>query len=129
MPDNLPAADNLAALGRALAAPRYVTRKITDPRSRGACCWFEVEAVHVDGSRDHVATADTRDEARGIVAAMRAAAAARAAGDARRALAAAEREAAAAYARCAAVTSGQESTAAAALAASYTESANQVEAA
>jgi hypothetical protein len=50
---------------------RYVARKISDPRSRGACYWFEVERVHVDGRRDHVATCDTRAEAREMLQRLR----------------------------------------------------------
>lgn len=48
--------------------PAYRIIKISDPRSRGACYWFEIEAVHADGSRLHVATCDDRREARELVA-------------------------------------------------------------
>lgn len=51
-------------------APAYRILKISDPRSRGACYWLEIEAVHADGTRYHVATCDDRREARELVAAM-----------------------------------------------------------
>jgi hypothetical protein len=52
----------------------YRIVRIADPRSRGACAWFEVEAIAADGARHHVATCDDRQEARELVKAMRAAA-------------------------------------------------------
>ena len=52
----------------------YRVIKISDPRSRGACYWFEIESVTADGARYHVATCDTREEARELVKALRAAA-------------------------------------------------------
>lgn len=61
-------------------APRYVARKIRDPRSRGACYWYEIERVHADGRRDYVATAESRDEARDILRRLRGEAGGRSAG-------------------------------------------------
>ena len=52
----------------------YRVIKISDPRSRGLCYWFEIESVTADGARYHVATCDTRQEARELVKALRAAA-------------------------------------------------------
>jgi len=49
------------------AAPRYVARKISDPRSRGACYWFDVERIDADGRRSWVATVDDRAEARDMI--------------------------------------------------------------
>jgi hypothetical protein len=46
----------------------YRILKISDPRSRGACYWFEIEATSTNGARWHVATVDTRPEARELVA-------------------------------------------------------------
>ncbi len=57
-------------------APRYAARKIADPRSRGACYWFEVERIEADGRRSWVATCDDRDEARELVRRLTAEAAA-----------------------------------------------------
>jgi hypothetical protein len=42
----------------------YAIRKISDPRSRGVCYWFEIEGCDAAGNRWHVGTYDTRDEAR-----------------------------------------------------------------
>lgn len=42
----------------------YAVRKISDPRSRGACFWFEVEGRDAAGNRWHVGTYDTKQEAR-----------------------------------------------------------------
>lgn len=52
----------------------YRIIRIADPRSRGACCWYEIESITPDGARYHVATCDDRQEARELVKAMRAAA-------------------------------------------------------
>jgi hypothetical protein len=57
----------------------YRIRKISDPRSRGACHWFEIEAAR-GGETWHVATVDTRQEARATIAAIEAAEAQKAAG-------------------------------------------------
>lgn len=51
----------------------YRILKISDPRSRGACYWFEVEGIAATGERWHVATVDTRAEARQLVATIEAA--------------------------------------------------------
>ena len=51
----------------------YRVVKISDPRSRGACYWFEIESITADGARQHVATCETREEARELVKSMRAA--------------------------------------------------------
>jgi hypothetical protein len=59
--------------------PTYLIRKISDPRSRGACYWFEVEALEADGRRSWVATCDDRQEARELVRHLEAAEAAKAA--------------------------------------------------
>lgn len=59
--------------------PTYRILKISDPRSRGACFWFEIEGMNAAGDRWHVATVDTRAEARQLVATMEAADAHRAA--------------------------------------------------
>jgi hypothetical protein len=59
----------------------YRIVRITDPRSGGACSWFEVEALAADGARWHVATCDTRTEARTMVRQIEAAEAARAASE------------------------------------------------
>jgi hypothetical protein len=45
----------------------YRIVRIADPRSRGACAWYEVEGIAADGSRSHVATCDDRREARDLV--------------------------------------------------------------
>jgi hypothetical protein len=74
------------------AMPTYHVRKISDPRSRGACYWFEIEATSTNGARWHVATVDTRAEARELVAKIEA-------DDARRLAEAASRAREAAYAR------------------------------
>jgi hypothetical protein len=50
----------------------YRILKISDPRSRGACYWFEIEGMTAAGERWHVATVDTRAEARQLVAAIEA---------------------------------------------------------
>ncbi len=46
--------------------PCYRIIRIADPRSRGACAWFEVEAFDA-GNRWLVATVDTRREAIDLV--------------------------------------------------------------
>jgi hypothetical protein len=61
------------------ATTTYRARKISDPRSRGACYWFEIEATAPDGSRHHVATCDDRHEARELVRQLKAAEAAKSA--------------------------------------------------
>jgi len=48
---------------RPIAPVTYRIVKIADPRSRGACYWFEIESMTADGGRHHVATCDTREEA------------------------------------------------------------------
>jgi hypothetical protein len=53
----------------------YRAVKISDPRSRGACYWFEIESIDADGARRHVATAESREEARELLRQLRAAAA------------------------------------------------------
>ena len=53
----------------------YRIVKISDPRSRGACYWFEILAECGD-ERWSVGTYDTRDEAREALAQIRAATAA-----------------------------------------------------
>jgi hypothetical protein len=45
----------------------YRIIKISDPRSRGACSWYEVEGCNGAGHRWHVATCDDRREARELV--------------------------------------------------------------
>ena len=50
----------------------YRIKKISDPRSRGACYWFEILAQRGD-DRWSVGTYDTRDEAREALAQIRAA--------------------------------------------------------
>lgn len=74
------------------ATPTYHVRKISDPRSRGACYWFEIEATASNGARWHVATVDTRKEARELLASIEA-------DDARRQAASATHARQAAYAR------------------------------
>ncbi len=69
-----PAAAPQPAAPRPIAPARYAARKISDPRSRGACYWYEVESVDADGRRAFVAVADTRDEARDLVRRLAAAA-------------------------------------------------------
>ena len=59
----------------------YRIVRIVDPRSGGACSWFEVEGMAADGGRWHVATCDTRTEARELVRQVEAADAARAASE------------------------------------------------
>jgi hypothetical protein len=53
----------------------YRIKKISDPRSRGVCYWFEIIAQRGD-DRWSVATYDTKDEARTALAQIRAATAA-----------------------------------------------------
>jgi hypothetical protein len=53
----------------------YRIKKISDPRSRGVCYWFEILAKRGD-DRWSVATYDTKDEARTALAQIRAATAA-----------------------------------------------------
>ena len=48
----------------------YRAVKIADPRSRGACYWFEIEAIYPDGSRRFVAVCDTKQEARETIKAL-----------------------------------------------------------
>ena len=50
----------------------YRIKKISDPRSRGTCYWFEIFAQHGD-ERWSVGTYDTRDEAREALVQIRAA--------------------------------------------------------
>jgi hypothetical protein len=50
----------------------YRIVKISDPRSRGTCYWFEILAQRGD-DRWSVGTYDTRDEAREAIAQIRAA--------------------------------------------------------
>ena len=50
----------------------YRIAKISDPRSRGVCYWFEILAQRGD-DRWSVGTYDTRDEAREALAQIRAA--------------------------------------------------------
>jgi hypothetical protein len=72
--------------------PTYRIRRIADPRSRGACSWYEIEATSGGGSWWHVATCDDRHEARATLAAIEA-------DHGRRAAEAATRARRAAYAR------------------------------
>jgi hypothetical protein len=51
----------------------YRILKISDPRSRGTCYWFEIEGMNAAGDRWHVGTVDTRTEARQLVATIEAA--------------------------------------------------------
>jgi hypothetical protein len=53
----------------------YRIKKISDPRSRGTCYWFEILAQRGD-DRWSVGTYDTKDEAREALAQIRAATAA-----------------------------------------------------
>lgn len=48
----------------------YRIIRISDPRSRGACAWYEIEGVNAAGDRWHVATCDDRREARELLAAL-----------------------------------------------------------
>ena len=50
----------------------YRIKKISDPRSRGTCYWFEILAQR-GGDRWSVGTYDTKDEAREAIAQIRAA--------------------------------------------------------
>jgi hypothetical protein len=52
------------------ATPIYEIRKISDPRSRGACYWFEIFVTDANG-RHGLATCDTREEANELLAAIR----------------------------------------------------------
>jgi len=45
----------------------YRIVRVADPRSRGACCWYEIEGIAASGARWHVATCDDRHEARELV--------------------------------------------------------------
>ncbi|NDG19436.1 MAG: hypothetical protein EB117_14345 [Betaproteobacteria bacterium] len=54
----------------------YRIVKISDPRSRGTCYWFEILAQRGD-ERSSIGTYDTRDEARESLAQIRAATAAK----------------------------------------------------
>jgi hypothetical protein len=58
---------------RPIAPVTYRIIKISDPRSRGACYWFEIESMTADGGRHHVATCDTREEAREMLKQLEAA--------------------------------------------------------
>lgn len=64
-----------------MTTPTHTYRivRIADPRSRGACSWYEIEGIAADGSRWHVATCDDRREARELVRQIEAADAARSA--------------------------------------------------
>jgi hypothetical protein len=55
----------------------YRIIRISDPRSRGACSWYEVEGCNAAGHRWHVATCDDRREARELVRSIEAAEAAK----------------------------------------------------
>lgn len=57
----------------------YRIVRIADPRSRGACAWYEIEGMNAAGDRWHVATCDDRQEARELVRQIEAAEAAKAA--------------------------------------------------
>jgi hypothetical protein len=48
----------------------YRIVKISDPRSRGTCYWFEVESKTPSGGWQHLATCDTRKEARDMIRQM-----------------------------------------------------------
>ncbi len=50
----------------------YRIIRISDPRSRGACAWYEIEGCNAAGHRWHVATCDDRREARELLAAIEA---------------------------------------------------------
>jgi hypothetical protein len=50
----------------------YRIIRIADPRSRGACAWYEIEGCNAAGDRWHVATCDDRQEARDLLAAIEA---------------------------------------------------------
>lgn len=54
----------------------YRIVRVADPRSRGACSWYEIEGIAADGARWHVATCDDRHEARETVRRIEAAEAA-----------------------------------------------------
>lgn len=54
----------------------YRIVRVADPRSRGACSWYEIEGIAADGSRWHVAVCDSRAEARTMVRNLEAAQAA-----------------------------------------------------
>lgn len=73
----------------------YRIVRVADPRSRGACAWYEIEGIDAAGGRWHVATCDDRREARELVRQIEAADAARAAAiaEARTTLAAARQAA------------------------------------
>ena len=58
---------------RPIAPVTYRIIKIADPRSRGGCYWFEIESMTADGGRHHVATCDTRAEAREMLRQLEAA--------------------------------------------------------
>jgi hypothetical protein len=49
----------------------YRIIRVADPRSRGACAWYEIEGSDTAGRRWHVATHDTREEAREMLKAIR----------------------------------------------------------
>ena len=61
------------SLARRIAPATYRIVKISDPRSRGACYWFEIESLENDGNRRLVAMCDTRDEARELLKQLEAA--------------------------------------------------------
>ena len=50
----------------------YRIIRIRDPRSRGACGWYEIEGMNAAGDRWHVATCDDRREARELLKAIEA---------------------------------------------------------
>lgn len=49
----------------------YRIIRVADSRSRGACAWYEIEGSDTAGRRWHVATHDTREEAREMLKAIR----------------------------------------------------------
>jgi len=49
----------------------YRIIRVADPRSRGACAWYEIEGSNSSGERWHVATCDSRDEARELLKSIR----------------------------------------------------------
>ena len=49
----------------------YKIRRVSDPRSRGLCYWFEVEGRSACGARWQVGIYDTKDEALAAVKAVR----------------------------------------------------------
>jgi len=49
----------------------YRIIRIADPRSRGVCAWYEIEGSNSSGERWHVATCDSREEARELLKSIR----------------------------------------------------------